>query len=269
MSDLKNKVVVITGAANGLGRALAIEFFSQGSLLVLMDIDMAGLERIKQELDNREQKISIHQVDVSNEQEVIAARMDILSRHPQIDILVNNAGVSISQYFMDIGQEDFKRILDINFWGTLYCTRHFLPDMVRGGSRIVNIISGFALMGFPGKTAYGASKSAIMGFSNALNTELVGSGVKVCLVIPPPLDTGLVKNGKHIDALKREQEVMFLKEKGQPLERTASRIVRGIRRGKERIVIGTMMFWTDLASRLFPTVLHRAIGKRKGRFDFL
>lgn len=238
-------------------------------MLVLLDVDIVGLEKIKGELDRSEQKISIYQVDVSSEQEVIAARLDILNRHPRIDILINNAGVSISQYFMDIKQEDFKRIFDINFWGTVYCTRHFLPDMVKGGSRIVNIISGFALMGFPGKTAYGASKSAIMGFSNALKTELASSGVNVCLVIPPPLDTGLVKNGKHIDALKREQEVMFLKEKGQPLERTARRIVRGIKHGKDRIVIGRMMFWTDLASRLFPTVLHMAIGKRKDRFDFL
>ena len=269
MSDLKNKVVVITGAANGLGKALAIEFFRQGSQLVLLDVDMAGLERIKQELDSSGKKISIYEVDVSNEQEVIAARLDILGKHPRIDILVNNAGVSISQYFRDIDPEDFRRIFDINFWGTVYCTRHFLPEMAGDGSRIVNIISGFALMGFPGKTAYGASKSAIMGFSNALKTELADSGVKVCLVVPPPLDTGLVKNGKHIDALKREKEVMFLKEKGQPIERTAKLIVEGVRHGKERIVVGRMMFWTDVASRLFPTLLHRAIGKRKDRFDFL
>jgi len=136
-------------------------------------------------------------------------------------------------------------------------------------SRLVNIISDFALMGFPGKTTYSSSKSAVMGFTNSLKTELAKTNVKVCLVIPPPLDTGLVKNSKHVDESKKKREVIFLVKNGMPLDKASRRIVGQIERGKFRIVIGTMMFWMDLISRLFPTTIHTLIGLNKNRFDFV
>ena len=270
MTGLKNKIVVITGAANGLGKALATEFYTQGCHLALIDVNFNGLEKAKSELETNEQKITIHHADVSNEKDIIAARSEILNNHKRIDILVNNAAISISQNFEQIDLVDYKKLFDINFWGTIHCTKHFLPDLrERHDSRIVNIISDFALMGFPGKTAYGSSKSGVLGFTNALKSELTGTNIKVCLVIPPPLATGLVKNNKHIDDKKRESEARFLVENGLPLAKTAKRIVKQIRKGKYRIIIGTMMFSIDLISRLFPTLLHKLIGKNKGRFDFI
>jgi short-subunit dehydrogenase len=270
MTDLKNKTVIITGAANGLGKALAIEFYRQGCHLVLIDVNLRGLQGTKRDLEISEQKITIHQADVSNEGNIIAARLEILNHHDRIDMLVNNAAISISQHFEQIDLADYKNLFDINFWGTVYCTRHFLPDLKKqNDSRIVNIISDFAFMGFPGKTAYGSSKSAVLGFTNALTTELTSTSVKVCLVIPPPLDTGLVRNSRHIDDKKRESETLFLKKNGLPLGETAKKIVNQIRKGKYRIVIGMLMFWIDLLSRLFPTRLHQMIGKNKKRFDFI
>lgn len=270
MTDLKDKTAVITGAASGLGKALAAEFYRQGCHLALIDIDLAGLESTKRTLGNNRQAITIHRADVSVEQDIIAARSEILSIHKRIDILVNNAGVSISRYFEQMDLADYRQLFDINFWGTVYASRHFLADLKKqDDSRLVNIISDFAFMGFPGKTAYSSSKSAVLGFTNALKTELADTGVKVCLVVPPPLDTGLVKNSKHIDDQKRENEARFIKQKGLPIDKTAKRIVRQIRKGKYRIIIGRMMFWVDIAARLFPTLLHRLIGKNKGRFDFV
>lgn len=267
---MKNKTVVITGAANGLGKALAIEFYKQGCHLALLDVNFSGLKKTKNELESSEQKITIHQTDVSNEQDIISARAEILNSHKQIDMLINNAGISISNYFEDLDLTDYKKLFDINFWGTVFCSKHFLPDLKKqNNSRLVNIISDFAFMGFPGKTAYGSSKSAVLGFTNALKTELADTHVKVCLVVPPPLDTGLVKNGKHIDDKKREREVKFLEKHGLPLDKTAKRIVKKIKKGKYRIIIGTMMFGIDLVSRFFPTLLHKLIGKHKKRFDFI
>jgi short-subunit dehydrogenase len=165
---------------------------------------------------------------------------------------------------------DFKKLFDINFWGTVYCTKHFLPDLKKqNDSRLVNIISDFAFMGFPGKTAYGSSKSAVLSFTNALKTELADTNVKVCFVVPPPLDTGLVKNSRHIDNKKRESEARFLEKNGLPVDKTARRMVKQIRKGKYRIIIGGMMFCMDIIARLFPTLLHRLIGKNKRRFDFV
>jgi short-subunit dehydrogenase len=270
MIDLKDKVVVITGAANGLGKALATEFYKQGCHLALVDVNFSGLEILKNNLETPAQKITIHQADVSNEEGIITTRLDILNHHPGVDIVVNNAGISISQSFDRIDLRDYRRLFDINFWGTIYCTRYFLPDLrQQKDSRIVNIVSDFAFMGFPGKTAYGSSKSAIVGFTNALKTELADTTVKVCFVVPPPLDTGLVRNGKHMDDEKRTREAKFLGKNGLPLDETARRIVKQVRKGKYRIVVGTLMFGVDLLSRFFPTLLHRLIGVSKNRFDFI
>jgi NAD(P)-dependent dehydrogenase (short-subunit alcohol dehydrogenase family) len=270
MTNAENKVVVVTGAANGLGKALSVAFHRQGYCLALIDIDLPGLERLKASQLNDNQKITIHEADVSSEEAVRAARLAIIEQHQRIDILVNNAGVSISQPFDQVALEDFRLLIAVNFFGTVYCAKHFLGDLKKqDDSRLVNIISDFALMGFPGKTAYASSKSAIMGLTHCLKTELAGSPVKVCLVIPPPLDTDIVKRGKHISEDKKEREALFLQKNGQPLDQTAVRIIRQIRKGRFRIIIGTGMLWVDLMSRLFPTVVHSVIGRNRKRFDFV
>lgn len=270
MRDLKDKVVVITGSANGLGKALATEFYKQGSHLALIDIDIEGLLKLKSELKTETQNITIHQTDISKEQEIIISKQIIIDQHKRINILINNAAISISQTFDDINLAEYKRLIEINFWGTVYCSKQFLPELKQqSDSRLVNIISDFALLGFPGKTSYGSSKSAVMGFTNSLKTELTGTSVRACLVIPPPLDTGLVKNSTHIDDDKRKKEVEFLRKNAMPVDQAAKRIIKQVRKGKYRIVIGTMMFWIDLFSRLFPTIIHNLIGKNKKRIDFV
>lgn len=264
-----NTHVVITGAGSGLGKALAVEFYNQGAHLALIDINFSALHELKISLLGGDRNISVHKADISNEEEVAAVQQQIITQHGKIDILINNAAISISQPFDQLLMADFRRLFDVNFWGTVYCTKHFLPWLKKNKeARIVNIISGFALMGFPGKTTYAASKSAIMGFTNSLKTELEGTGIKTCLVIPPPLDTGLVKNNKHIDENKKELETAFVRKKGKPIDKTARRIIAQVQKGKYRIIIGTMMYWIDLGSRLFPSRLHTVIGKNKKRIDF-
>src|SRR2546421_1888136 len=148
----KNKTVVITGAANGLGKALAFEFYKLGYNLALVDIDNPGLQSVQKELTDSEQKVTIHQADISSEQCVIATRADIFSKHQRINILINNAAISISQKFDQLNLEDFKKLIDINFWGTVYFTKYLLQELNnQDNSRVVNIISNFALLGFPGK----------------------------------------------------------------------------------------------------------------------
>ncbi len=165
---------------------------------------------------------------------------------------------------------DFRRLFEVNFWGVVYCSRYFLPHLKREeGSRLVNVISGFALMGFPGKTGYCSSKSAVMGFTNVLKTELAGGKVKVCLVIPPPMNTGIVRSGKHINEVKRSKEMAFLERRGMPLDEVAGRIVRQIKRGRYRIVVGAGTWVGDVVCRLFPTLVHYFIGKRKKKIDFV
>jgi short-subunit dehydrogenase len=270
MTNLTNKVAVITGSANGLGKALATELFRQDYHLALLDIDLNELEKVKTALQSDHRKITIYKVDISREEQIISAQAEILEKYKRVDILINNAGVSMSQTFDKLELADYRWLFEINFWGTVYCTKHFLPYLKQQkDSRLVNIISNFAFVGFPGKTAYESSKSAIMGFTNALRTELAKTAVKVSLVIPPPLNTGLVINNKHTDDIKRKNEARFLEKNGMPLDLAARKIISKVKAGKFRIVIGAMMFWIDFASRLFPTTLHRLIGNNKKRFDFV
>lgn len=127
MTDLTNKVAVVTGSANGLGKALATELFRQGCNLALLDINIDGLAKLKAALQSDYQKITIYNVDISQEQQIIYARTEILEQHQRIDILINNAGVSMSQTFDQLELADYKWLFDINFWGTVYCTKHFCP----------------------------------------------------------------------------------------------------------------------------------------------
>lgn len=270
MTPADHKTAVITGAAGGLGKALAIVFARKGYHLALADVHQEGLEALQKALLPTGIEVSIHCADVADEQQVATLHKEVTEKHKAIGILVNNAAISISMGFEDLDLKAYHRLMDVNFWGTVYCSKYFLPELKKqDNSRLVNIISDFALMGFPGKTTYGSSKSAVMGFSHSLKTELADSHVKVCLVIPPPLDTGIVKNNIHISEVKKQQEAAFLEKNGMPLDKAAKRIVRQIEKGRFRIVIGAMMFAIDLFSRLFPTYLHLLIGKYKKYIDFV
>lgn len=256
MIPLRNKVAVVTGAAHGLGRAMAHELRRQGCSLALIDQDASGLDALLIALGPAGPRATAHCLDVSDEPAVAHARTEICAAHGAVDILINNAGISLSLRFAEMEPEALRHVIAVNFWGAVYCSRHFLPDLsARPESRLVNISSGFGLMGFPGKTAYGASKGALNSFTQCLNAELHGRSPKVCLVIPPPMDTGLVRNGLHGSEASRAAELNFLRRKGMPPERAAARIVRGIYIGRSRIVVGPMMYWIDLLSRLFPAAL--------------
>lgn len=263
MYTFAGKVCIITGAASGLGKALATELYKQGARLELIDTDANGLASLCKTLGNDRQKISIHIADVSDENSISAVAQAVHRQRQQVDILINNAGISISQPFETMHTTDHRRLFEVNYWGTVYCTKHFLPLLKNSpNGRLINIISGFALMGFPGKTAYASSKAAIMGFTAALRTELVNISIKTSIVIPPPLATNIVNSGKHISKEKQQAENEFLERNGMLPDKTAVKIVRGIKAGKYRIIVGRTMYWSDLAARLFPSLLNRFITRK-------
>lgn len=263
MHSFADKVCIITGAANGLGKALATELYKQGAHLVLIDTDANGLESLRKTLKNNRQKIAVHVADISDEAIITTVAQAVQNQYQRADVLINNAGISISQPFDHMNSADHRRLFEVNYWGTVYCTKHFLPVLKNSpGSRLVNIISGFALTGFPGKTAYASSKAAVMGFTAALRTELVNTSVKTSVVIPPPLATNIVNNGKHINSDKQQAENKFLEQNGMPLEKAAVKIVGGIKAGRYRIIVGRTMYWSDLAARLFPSFLNRFIARK-------
>jgi NAD(P)-dependent dehydrogenase (short-subunit alcohol dehydrogenase family) len=267
---LNDQVALVTGAAGGIGRELARQLAAAGCHLALADVDEAGLEGLKRELRTRPVAVSLHKADVAEEQAVKGLVGDVVRIHRRASILINNAGVSISAPFEEIRPGDYERLMGTNFWGAVYSCRHALPVLRQGReARIVNVLSGFALLGFPHKVSYCSSKAALLGFSNALYTELHGTGVRVSVAIPPAVDTNLVRNGVAYDEAKKQREVEFLARNAMPVEKVARGIIAGMVRGDFRIRIGLSVRILDVMCRWFPTLTHTVVAGNSSRIGFL
>lgn len=179
---MKNKVVVITGASSGIGRALAFEFASRGAKLVLAARRIDRLQELEKELPNTE--ILSVQADVSVEDDCRNLIEQAVQRFGAIDVLINNAGISMRALFSELDLSVMKRLMDVNFWGTVYCTKYAMPSLLKSKGSVVGVISIAGYIGLPGRTGYSASKYAIRGFLDALRTENLKTGLHVLVAAP-------------------------------------------------------------------------------------
>lgn len=174
MKNLAGKTIVITGAASGIGKALARQLASKGAILALVDKDEAGLIGIRDELTEKGCVISSHLVDVSCRTSMEQLPQEVLTRHKSIDALINNAGVSVGAMFDDHTIDDAQWLLGINLMGVVYGCKFFLPYLKQSPeAHIVNISSMFGLFSMPGQAIYSASKAGVRALSEALWTELL------------------------------------------------------------------------------------------------
>lgn len=179
---MKGKVVVITGASSGIGRALAKEFFSRGALLSLGARRMDQLEKLKKELKNSD--ILCTRTDVAVEDDCKILIDSTIKKFGRIDILINNAGISMRALFKDMELEVMHRLMNVNFFGTVYCTKYALPYLLETKGSLVGVISIAGYVGLPGRTAYSASKFAIRGFLDTIRIEHLHSGLHVLVAAP-------------------------------------------------------------------------------------
>ena len=166
---MKNKVVVITGASSGIGRALAIEFASKGARLSLGARRTELLEELRKELPDTE--ILIQATDVSKEEDCQNLIEATVKHFGKVDILVNNAGISMRALFEEVDLKVIKQLMDVNFYGTVYCTKYALPYLLKTKGSLVGVISIAGFVGLPGRTGYSASKFAIRGFLDTVRIE--------------------------------------------------------------------------------------------------
>src|SRR6266567_325410 len=173
MTAIKGAAVV-TGAASGIGRALALELALRGCDLALADRDEAGLQAVAAEIATASQrKVTLHRVDVSEPGQIAEFAQAATSAHPALNIVINNAGVALLGHFDEIDQAQMDWLFNINFWGVVHSTRAFLPHLARQpAAHIVNLSSIFGIVAPPGQTAYAAAKFAVRGFSESLRHEL-------------------------------------------------------------------------------------------------
>jgi len=189
---------VITGAASGIGRALALEFAERGCDLALTDRDEAGLKVLAAEIGNA-RKVSLHCVNVGEREAIAEFATAATAAHPALNIVINNAGVALLGSFAEIDQAQMEWLFDINFWGVVHGTRAFLPYLkTRREAHIVNLSSIFGIIAPPGQSAYAAAKFAVRGFSESLRHELAvaGSPVKLSVVHPGGVATAIARNSR-------------------------------------------------------------------------
>jgi len=267
MSFLKDGVAVVTGAGSGIGRALAQQLAAAGSGLALADIDEAGLLETAQSLEKKRALVTTHVLDVADEEGVRAFAEEVSKRHERVTLLINNAGVALEGTFEEISLDDFRWLMNINFWGTVYGVKYFLPVLKREPrAHIVNISSVFGLIAPAGQPAYSASKFAVRGFTECLRHELAGTSVRVACVHPAGIRTAIARRARIGAGVKKagldEKVARFEKFFRISPEEAAARILRGVERSEPRILIGSDAYKIDILQRLRPASYWKTLGKK-------
>lgn len=266
MKSLENKVVALTGAASGIGRALAINLANRGSHLALADVDEKGLQETAAMLPQNI-KVTTHKVDVSNKDRVYAWAEEVAQAHGGVDVIINNAGVASVCSIEDISYDDFEWVFNIDFYGVLYGTKAFLPYLrKRPEGHIVNISSVNGFFPFPDNGPYNCAKHAVKALNQTLNQELSGSAITVTSIHPGGIKTNIVKNSRFIKSADDKLNAGKMAKRfdmiaGTTPEKAAETIVRAILKNKERQLVGTDAVIMDILTRLFPHGFAKLVGK--------
>jgi NAD(P)-dependent dehydrogenase (short-subunit alcohol dehydrogenase family) len=258
MKTLNEKVVVITGAGSGIGRALAVEAAKQGAFLALSDWNESGVKETER-LAGAKRSLS-RKVDVRSEKEVSAFAEEVARELGGAHVIVNNAGVTVSDFVGTMKRTDFEWLMDINFWGVVRGTEAFLPQLqTKEDAHVVNISSVFGLIGVPSQSAYNASKFAVRGYTESLRQELYGTSVSVTCVHPGGVKTNIVRNGRNrtnATGLPIEPESLardFEKVARTSPEQAAKTIWAGTLANAPRVLVGGDAHVIDIVQRFFPT----------------
>jgi deazaflavin-dependent oxidoreductase (nitroreductase family) len=254
------RVAVVTGAASGVGRALAEQLAVRGCRLALVDVNSEGMREVASRLEDLGCDVSTHPADVSNASVMEALPREINTRHGAIHILVNNAGVTVAARFEDHSLEELRWLVGINLWGVLHGCHFFLPYLQQQpGAKLVNIASSTALLGLPGQSVYSATKGAVRGLSEALVGELRGEPVAVTSIYPGGIRTGLFRaaRGSNSEAMASVGETPFSRTFRSP-EQVAKAVLRAVERGRTRKLIGWDAYLSEWLWRISPALAIRA-----------
>lgn len=242
MEKFKNKVFVITGGGEGIGKSLALELIDLGATVVINDINQKSLDKVKSSICGDNRRCFYFKADISKKLEVKAFADFVKQRFGKIDCLINNAGVSIGRLSaVEISSELNEWIFGINYWGTVHCVNNFLPLIHQNsGSKIVNVCSLFSYLSVYQRSAYCASKSALKAYTSAIRHELKSLGIDVIAVFPGMVNSKIVQNSKGWLTDMEKKAAQELQSSIAPIstEQAAHQIISGIRRNKSRIVIG-------------------------------
>jgi short-subunit dehydrogenase len=257
---MSKKVVIITGASSGIGKALAFEFAKLDYRIVIAARNSANLEEVKSELIKLNCEVISVIADVAKEEDCKLIINAAIEKYNQIDVLINNAGISMRAIFEDLDLSVLKKLMDTNFWGTVYCTKLALPWLLKSKGSVVAVssIAGFAPL--PGRTGYSSSKFAIHGFLQTLRIENMKKGLHVMIAAPGFTESNIRKTALVADG-SQQGETPRAEEKLMSAEKVAFFIAKGIEKRKRTIVLTSEGKMVVLLYKLFPSFMDKVIYK--------
>jgi short-subunit dehydrogenase len=259
-----DKVIVVTGAGSGIGRALVLELLMKGAEVAAVDIKEESLKETMELAKEAGKRLSIHIANITDRSRIEALPEEVIKAHKRVDAIINNAG--IIQPFVPVADLDYPtidRMMNVNFYGAVYMVKSFLPHLMkRPEAHIVNISSMGGFLPVPGQTVYGASKAAVKLFTEGLHSELVKTNVKVTLVMPGGVATNIMANaGIKTPAMDEKKSAKYkLLMPGE----AAKIIVKAMEKDQYRVLAGSDARFMDKFYRLCPKKAAAMIAKRLG-----
>ncbi len=255
---MKDKVVIITGASSGIGKALAVECGHRGAKLVLAARNNEKLAGVGEILNKNGTRYILVLTDVSQEQDCRNLINDAVDKFGRIDILINNAGISMRALFADVDLNVIHKLMNTNFWGTVYCSKYALPHLLKTKGSLVGVSSVAGYKGLPGRTGYSASKFAMQGLLEVIRIENIKKGLHVLIACP-----GFTASNIRKVALSKDGSA----QGETPLDETslmqadivAQKIANAVEKRKDRIILTTQGKMTVLLNKFFPKFMDKMV----------
>jgi len=256
MGKMKEKVVIITGASSGIGEACVYDYAEKGHMVVMAARNKQKLENIQAKMAESGKKVLAVPTDVSKEEDCKNLIDQTVQNFGGIDILINNAGISMRALFKDIETDVIKQLMDVNFWGTVYCSKYALPYLIERNGSLVGVSSIAGFQGLPGRTGYSSSKFAMHGFLETLRIENLKKGLHVMIAAPGFTSTNVRKSALGPDGKKQGESPRNEDHMMSP-EKVAAIISKGIEKRRRQIIITMEGKITVLLRRIFPKYIDR------------
>jgi len=259
LKNFKDKVVIITGASSGIGRACAIEFASRGATIVLAARQYHALLELADEVEKQYgvRTLSL-QCDVSIEEDCRQLIEKTIDQFEQIDVLINNAGISMRALFKDLDLTVLKNLMDVNFWGTVYCTKYAMSELLKTKGSVVGVSSIAGYRGLPGRTGYSASKFAMNGFMESLRVENLKTGLHVMVACPGFTASNIRATALDVNG-KQHGETSMEEGKMMTAEEVARVIVDGVSNRKRTIVMTRQGKLAVLMNKIAPSWVDKKV----------
>jgi len=261
---MTDQVVIITGASSGIGKACGFVFSEKGARVVLAARNEKKLNDIEEKLHSLNRQVLIVQTDVSREEDCKNLIEKTLERFGRIDVLINNAGISMRGLFQDTSLDVLHKLMDTNFWGTVYCTHYALPHLLKKKGSVVGISSIGGFQGLPGRTGYSSSKFAMHGFLETLRVEHLKNGLHVMIAAPGFTSTNVRKSALGPDGLSQGESPRDENKMMTP-DKVAKIIAQGVKRRKRLIIMtgeGKLtVFIRRLAPKLIDKITYRVMAR--------